>query len=159
MTSHARVDYHDFEKAAPGVRAGLSAVGKAIDESGLEKTLTELVKLRASQLNGCSFCLRYHLNEARKHGLSEDKIDLVAAWRDATDFTARERAALAWAEALTDIARADASDALYAELLEHFSLSEAAFLTAAIAQINAWNRIAVALRFSPPPAMRAQKAA
>ena len=152
MTSqfHRRSDRPAFEHAAPGVIAALRMLGKAVDDSGLDKSLTELLKVRASQINGCAFCLQFHLNLARKLGLAPAKIDLVATWREADVFSARERAALAWTEALTLMAQQHVADALYAELQAEFTESEIAFLTAAVGTINAWNRIAGALQFSPP---------
>lgn len=149
MTSllNRRSDRHSFEQVAPNVVAALGMLGKAVDDSGLDKQLIELLKLRASQLNGCAFCLQYHLNVARKIGLAQAKIDLVATWREASVFSARERAALAWTEALTLMAQQHIADAQYAELQAVFTDSEIAFLTAAVGTINAWNRIAGALRF------------
>lgn len=147
---HPRSDFPDFERAAPAVVAALRLLGKAVDDSGLDKPLTELLKLRASQLNGCAFCLQFHLNLARKLGLAPAKIDLLATWREAGVFSARERAALAWTEALTLMAQQPVADAAYAALQAKFSGPEIAFLTAAVGAINAWNRIAGALQFSPP---------
>lgn len=147
-----RSDWHSYEQAAPGVVAALAMLGRAVDESGLDKQLTELLKLRASQMNGCAFCLQYHLHLARKHGLSSAKIDLVATWRDCRMFSDRERAALAWTEALTLMARQHIADSAYEDLQAVFTTSEIAFLTAAIGAINAWNRIAGALQFDPPAA-------
>ena len=144
-----RVSYEDFGKAAPGAYAGLAALGKTVDESGLEKSLTELVKLRASQMNGCAFCVSFHLNMLRKLGVAQEKIDLLPVWREAGVHSEREFAALAWTEALTAVAPDAASDEAYVALLAHFSDSEATFLTVAIAAINAWNRIGVGLRFAP----------
>ncbi|MFO1361651.1 MAG: carboxymuconolactone decarboxylase family protein [Burkholderiales bacterium] len=151
MDSHARVDYPQFNEIAPGVGAALRALAQAVVDSGLEKTLTELIKVRASQLNGCAFCVQYHLNAARRLGVDARKLDLAAVWRDAGVFDARERAALAWTETLTRLDGADgAPDADYERMRAHFSTAEAVNLTAAIANINAWNRIAVGLRFTPP---------
>jgi AhpD family alkylhydroperoxidase len=150
ITFHARSDYPDFERAAPAVVAALRQLSKAVDDSGLDKQLTELLKLRASQLNGCAFCLQFHLNLARKLGLAPVKIDLVATWREAGIFSARERAALAWTEALTLMAQQPVADAAYAALQAEFSGPEIAFLTTAVGAINAWNRIAGALQFAPP---------
>lgn len=148
--SNQQYDYRAFEQAAPGVATALKMLGQAVDASGLDKQLTELLKLRASQLNACAFCLQFHLNIARKIGLPQSKVDLLATWRDAGVFTARERAALAWTEALTLMARQPVADALQAELAAEFSASEILFLTATVGAINAWNRIAGALRFPPP---------
>ena len=153
--SHSRLTYEAFTKTAPVAHAALTALGKAVDESGLEKELTELVKLRASQLNGCAFCIQFHLNAARRLGLASEKLDLVAAWPDVGVFTPREMAALAWTEALTEMGPESASDHAYAVLLRQFSATEAMFLTVAIGTINQWNRIAVALRFPPPVAQAA----
>ena len=150
MAVEARLEFVGFNKLAPEARAALSAVSKAVDDSGLEKALTELIKIRASQKNGCAFCVQFHLNAARKAGVSQTKLDLVATWREAGVFTARELAALAWTEALTDVSPAGVSDEAYAEAGKEFAESELAFLTAAIASINAWNRIAMAYRFMPP---------
>lgn len=145
-----RSDWTTFEQVAPSVITSLRVLGKAVDDSGLEKQLTELLKLRASQLNGCAFCLQLHLNLARKLGLAQAKIDLVATWREAGVFSARERAALAWTEALTLMAQQHVTDALYTEVQAAFTKSESVYLTAAVGAINAWNRIAGALQFSPP---------
>jgi AhpD family alkylhydroperoxidase len=156
--SDARLTYETFTKTASAAHAALIALGKAVDESGLEKELTELVKLRASQLNGCAFCIQFHLNAARRLGVAIEKLDLVAAWRDAGVFTQREMAALAWTEALTGMRPESTSDQAYAVLLRQFSANEAVFLTVAIGTINQWNRIAVALRFPPPVAQAAASA-
>lgn len=145
-----RPTYKDFTATAPDVYAGLAALTKAVDASGLDKGLTELVKLRASQLNGCAFCLKFHLSVARKAGVPEAKLDLLAAWRDAELFSAREKAALDFAEALTLLEGEPASDEAWARLRTEFSESEALHLTVTIAGINAWNRIGMAFKFAPP---------
>lgn len=152
------VTFEEFTRTAPAVSAALRSLTKAVDDSGLEKPLTELVKVRVSQMNGCAFCLQLNLDLARRHGVDGRKLDLVGVWREAGIFTARESAALAWAEALTalgasagagaDDARADA----HARAREHFDATELAHLTAAVATIHAWNRIAVGLQFPPPAA-------
>lgn len=144
-----RIDRPDFAALTPGVSEALLALGKAINESGLDKGLLELVKLRASQINGCAFCLQFHLNLARQLGVSQAQIDLLAVWREAPVFQARERIALAWTEALTTPSQG-IPDALYDQTLAEFGAAHLGFLTAAIANINAWNRIAGALRFTPP---------
>lgn len=145
-----RMDWSAFEHAAPGVVAALRALGKAVDDSGLDKTLTELIKVRASQINGCAFCIQFHLNLARRLGVARAKLDLVAAWREAGVYDARERAALEWAEALTRMAAQPVADAAYATLQAEFSATQIASLTASIGAINAWNRIAGSLQFTPP---------
>ena len=144
-----RVSYEDFVKAAPGAYSGLGALSKSVDESGLDKSLTEFVKLRASQINGCAFCVSFHLNMLRKLGAPREKIDLITVWREAGIFSDRESAALAWTEAVTDLSPAGVADEAYKALLVHFSPSEAMFLSVAIATINNWNRLGVALRFAP----------
>ncbi|TFW03195.1 carboxymuconolactone decarboxylase family protein [Oxalobacteraceae bacterium OM1] len=146
----ARIDWADYNKLAPDAVTALRALGKAVDDSGLDKQLTELLKIRASQLNGCAFCLQFHLNVARKEGVLPIKIDLVATWADTDIFSARERAALAWAEALTKMGQQHIAESVYDELCAHFTPTEVAYLTASIASINAWNRIAGALGFTPP---------
>ncbi len=151
-STHARMEFQAFTATAPAVYAALAALGKAVDESGPDKALTELVKLRVSQVNGCAFCLQFHLNIIRRLDVDPRKLDLVATWRDAGVFTAREMAALAWAEALTDITDHRAHDDAYAQARAQFDEAELAHLTAAIGAINTWNRIAVGYRFSPPPA-------
>lgn len=145
-----RIDRPEFAQLTPGVSEAMLALGKAINASGLEKDLLELIKLRASQLNGCAFCLQFHLNVARDLGMPTPKLDLLAAWREAPVYSVRERVALAWTEALTLTSEGGASDALYAEVLAEFGPAHLSFLTAAISNINAWNRIAAALRFAPP---------
>lgn len=157
MTSkhQPRSNWTNFEQAAPEVLAALRALGKAVDDSGLEKNLTELIKVRASQINGCAFCLQFHLNLARKLGVAPAKLDLVATWQETAIFSARESAALAWTESLTNMGIHHVSDAAYSAVQEQFSAAEIAFLTTSIAAINAWNRIAGSLQFAPPiPAER-----
>jgi AhpD family alkylhydroperoxidase len=148
--SDVRVSYQTFTKAVPNVYAGLSSLGKAISESSLEQELVELTEIRASQMNGCAFCLQFHLNAARKLGVSGEKLDLVAVWREAGIFSARELAALAWTEELTALGANGPSDVAWTALREQFSEEEAIFLTAAIGTINSWNRIGASLRFTPP---------
>ncbi|SOC85091.1 alkylhydroperoxidase AhpD family core domain-containing protein [Ensifer adhaerens] len=144
------ISYEHFETIAPGARAALQAMGKAVDDSGLEKMLTELIKLRVSQINGCAFCIQFHLNIARRLGVAAAKLDLVAAWRDAGVFSERELAALAWAEHVTKLDDGETTEQLRASLRGHFSDDEIVHLTVAIANINAWNRIAGTLHFPPP---------
>jgi AhpD family alkylhydroperoxidase len=150
MAIDARMELDRFSQLAPGARAALSALTKAVDDSGLEKALTELIKIRASQINGCAFCLQFHLNIARKAKVAQTKLDLVAVWREAGVFTARETAALQWTEALTHVTSSGVSDDVYKVVSKEFSESELASLTVAVGTINAWNRIAMAFRFTPP---------
>lgn len=149
MASEARTDYAAFEKIAPGVRDALTALSKAVIASGLDRQLVELIKVRASQVNGCAYCLQFHLTYARKLGVPPAKLDLVGVWRDARVFSEREMAALAWTEALTGVSPKGVSDETYAAVAKEFNESELVFLTSAIGTINAWNRIAMAFRFAP----------
>ncbi len=150
MSTQARLELEEFTRLAPAARAALSALSKAVDDSGLEKSLTELIKVRASQINGCAFCLQFHLNLARKAKVSAKKLDLVAVWREAGVFTPREMAALAWTEERTHVTTAGVSDEAYKNITREFTEVELLFLTVAIGTINAWNRIAMAYRFAPP---------
>jgi AhpD family alkylhydroperoxidase len=110
MAMNAGMDFVDFNKAASEARAALSPLSKAVDDSGLEKPLVELIKIRASQISGCPFCVQFHLNAARKAKVSQTKLDLIAVWRDAGVFSATEMAALAWTEALTQVTQVGVSD-------------------------------------------------
>ena len=139
----------DYGKTSPAALHAMLGLEHVVGESTLEPELLDLVKLRASQLNGCAYCIQFHLNLARRLGVAPAKLDLVAAWRDAGIYCARERAALAWTEALTLMAAHHVPDAVYADLQAQFSATEIAFLTASVAAINAWNRIAGALQFVP----------
>lgn len=135
---------------ASGGIAALHGVEKYLSESGLEHGLLHLIKTRASQMNGCAYCLHMHTSDARAGGESEARLYLLPAWRESAMFTARERAALAWTEAVTAVADGHVSDAVYDEVRPHFSEKELADLTIAVAMINAWNRIAVASRARHP---------
>src|ERR1700742_2241115 len=130
--SLARKEYDDFQKLAPDAYENVLALGGFAAKAGLEKPLLELVKLRASQINGCAFCVQYHILQAETLGVPLDKISLVVVWREAPQFSERERAALAWTEALTLIANG-VSDEVYAEVSAKFSEQELAYLTSAVA--------------------------
>ena len=147
--SYARKEYIDFQALAPDAYEGVLALGGFAAKSGIEKPLLELIKLRASQINGCAFCVQYHILQAERLGVSVDKLNLVVVWREVPQFSARERAALAWTEALTLLA-AGVSDEVYAQACAEFSDKELTYLTSAIASINVWNRFGVAYRWSPP---------
>jgi AhpD family alkylhydroperoxidase len=147
--SHARGEYEDLKKIAPDVYEAVSALGQLAGRSGLDKQLLELIKLRASQINGCAFCLQFHVLQGERLGLSADKINLVAVWREAPIYSARERAALAWTEALT-LLPDGVSDEVYAEARKEFSETELIYLTSAIGSINTWNRFGAAYRWTPP---------
>ncbi len=136
--------------AAPGGMAVLMRVEEYVRSCGLEKPLIELVKMRASQINGCAFCLDMHSRDARESGESEQRLYLLGAWRESSLYSPRERAALAWTEALTTIAVTHAPDRVFAELSAHFTDEEATNLTLLICQINSWNRIAIGFRYRHP---------
>jgi len=147
--SHARSEYTAFKTQAPDIHEALLSLGKLAVKAGLEKELIELIKIRASQINGCAYCVQYHILEAERLGVPADKINLVAVWREAPQFSARERAALAWTEALTEL-RGGVSDEVYAEATAAFSEQELLYLTSAVSVINVWNRYGVAYRWTPP---------
>ncbi len=133
--------------AAPGAFKAVLALETYVSrDAGLDPALLHLVKLRASQINGCTYCVDMHTREARAYGLGEQWIALVCVWREAAIFSARERAALAWTETVTRIADAGASDADYEEVSTQFSDDEVVKLTVAIGTINVWNRLAVSFR-------------
>ena len=150
MTNAARISMHDYHKAAPQVFDALRALGQAVADSGLAKDLVELIKVRASQVNGCAYCLQFHLNEARKLALPAAKLDQLATWHESPVYSPRESAALAWTEALCRMPAGPVAEADYTGLQAQFSEKEIVFLTAAIANINAWNRICGPLHFAPP---------
>jgi len=139
----------DFRKVPPTAMQAMLGLEKAVHESGLEPALLELVKMRASQMNGCAFCLDMHSRDARKAGESEQRLYLLNAWRESPGYTARERAALHWTEVLTRLAGHGVSDEDFAEARGQFSESELAFLSLAIVAINGWNRINVGFRTPP----------
>ena len=147
--SHARSEYEDFRKLAPDAYEVVAALGQAAARAGIDKQLIELVKLRASQINGCAFCVQFHILQGESLGISADKLNLVVVWREAPLFSARERAALAWTEALT-LVTGGVSDEVYAQASAEFSKRELAYLSSAIASINVWNRLGVAYRWTPP---------
>ncbi len=156
--SHARKEYRDFRALAPELYEPMVTLGGAAVKAGIEKELIELIKIRASQINGCAFCVQFHIQQAESLGVSADKINLVVVWREAPQFSARERAALAWTEALTMLT-SGVSDGVYAEASAEFSEKELAYLSAAIGAINAWNRLGVAYRWTPPARQRPAQAA
>jgi AhpD family alkylhydroperoxidase len=150
-TTQARIDWQAFKEIVPEYATATAALAHALRKSGVGAELFELIKIRASQINGCAFCVQYHLNDARKMGIAAQKLDLLAAWREAGSiFTEREAAVLAWTERVTLLAEHHITEQDYAELSAHFTEHEIAFLTTAIAQINFLNRIAAPLRFTPP---------
>ena len=132
----------------PSLGEGLIGIGKAVERSGLDRKLIELAKIRASQINGCAFCLKMHTADARRLGESEERIYLLDAWREAPCYTEKERAALAWTEAVTRL-QGGVPDEVFEEARAQLGEEELANLTAAVAVINAWNRISIAYRFPP----------
>jgi AhpD family alkylhydroperoxidase len=146
--SHARSEYEDFKKLAPDAYELVLALGQLAAKAGLDKQLLELVKLRASQINGCAFCVQHHILLSERIGVPVDKLNLVVAWREAPIFSARERAALAWAEALTLLPDGVSED-VYSEAKQEFSATELTYLTSAVASINVWNRFGAAYRWTP----------
>ncbi len=141
-----RLNYQDVLPKAVEAMAGLEDV---VAESTLEPELLELVKMRASQLNGCAYCLDMHSKDARAAGETEQRLYLLDAWREAPFYSPRERAALAWAEALTLVAQTHAPDDVFQEARAQFSEKELTALTMAIVAINGWNRIAIGFRSQP----------
>lgn len=137
---------------APEAYRALLGVEACLRESGLEKSLVELVKMRASQINGCAFCLDMHSRDARKNGETEQRLYLLNAWREVPFYTERERAALGWTEHLTRVATNGAPDAAYDRLCAAFSPTEIANLTLLVGQINLWNRVAIGGALQPPGA-------
>jgi len=137
-------------KLAPEAIKAMRGLEAALAGCGLEHNLIELVKLRASQINGCAFCIHMHTTDLRQHGESEMRLYMLNAWRESTLYSARERAALAWTEALTRLAETGAPDADYALLREEFSEAERVNLTLLIGAINVWNRLQVGLRAPHP---------
>lgn len=142
-----RLDY--FSKC-PDLLKAVVTLNNKIENSGLEKSLVHLVKLRASQINGCSFCVNMHSKEARKDGESEQRVFLVSAWKDSPLFSPRERAAFAWTEAVTLVANGGVSDELYAEARAQFTEEELVKLTALVGIINVWNRFSIPFRVEHP---------
>jgi AhpD family alkylhydroperoxidase len=135
---------------APQTMEAMRDMAERLHADGLEVSLQGLVKIRASQINGCAFCLHMHTSEARKAGESEQRIYLLSAWRESNMFSPRERAALAWTEALTLITQGHAPDEAYVEVAAQFSEPEIVKLTLEITTINAWNRIAIGFRSVHP---------
>lgn len=145
MTS--RLDWFD---TSPAAGRALLKLQSRVDDSGLEPTLLELVKMRASQINGCAYCLAMHWRDARAAGETEQRLYLLDAWREASDvYDARERAALGWTEAVTTLADADVPDDAYDQARAQFTPTELVDLTLAISTINSWNRMNVAFRRPP----------
>lgn len=138
-----------YSQLAPDAMKAMMALERYVRGSGLEGSLIELVKLRASYMNGCSFCVDMHTKDARLAGETEQRLYAVPVWRETPFFSPRERAALAWTEAVTDLGRSGVPDELYEATRAHFSDVELVNLTMAVIAINAWNRLAVPFRSEP----------
>ena len=136
----------DYDRVATGAAQAMLGMEGYVRGSALEPALLELVKMRASQLNGCAYCLDMHSKDARAAGETEQRLYVLPAWREAPFYTPRERAALAWTEALTLISATDITDELYAATRERFDERELVDLTMAVITINGWNRLAIAFR-------------
>ena len=136
----------DYRKAAPEAYKAMLGIETYVRGSGLEHSLLELVKTRVSQINGCAYCLDMHTKEARAAGETEQRLHLLPAWQEAPFYSDRERAALAWAEALTQISTNGVPDELYAGIRRHFDEKALVDLTLAIIGINGWNRLAIPFR-------------
>ncbi len=139
----------NYAKAAPGIYHAMRGLEQYVHSSGLEASLIHLVKLRASQINGCAYCLDMHWKDLRAIGENEQRLYSLDAWRECPYYTDRERAAFEWTEAVTLVADGQVPDAVYDAVKPHFSEKELADLTLAIAAINAWNRLSIAARTVP----------
>lgn len=148
----------NYLRTAPELIGAVHALNDAAVNSGLERSLVHMVKIRASQINGCAYCVDMHTREARKDGEGEQRLHLLAVWRESPLYSDRERAALAWTEKLTRIADGPVDDALYASMLEQFSEADLVKLSVLIGVINVWNRLAIPFR-SVHPVVRTTGAA
>jgi len=145
-------------KAAPGAYAAIYGVEKYVRASGLETSLLELIRLRASQINGCAYCVDMHTKDARAEGETEQRLYALSVWHETPFYTDRERAALEWTEAVTKVGESHVPDELYDRTRQHFSETEMVDLTMAVIAINGWNRMAIAFR-AVPGSYERQKAA
>ncbi len=139
----------DYKETAPAAFQAMLAFEAYVHRCGLPPALLELVKIRASQINGCAYCLDMHTKDARAQGETEQRIYALSAWRETPFFTERERAALAWTEAVTLVASSQVPDDVYEALRPHFTEMEMVNLTAAVVAINGWNRLAISFRSVP----------
>lgn len=154
----------DAGAVAPAAREAMYGLQKYIAQSGLEHSLLDLIDLRASQINGCAWCVDMHTKDARSRGESEQRLYAVSVWRDTPFFTERERAALAWTEAVTEVGRDHVPDEVFQSVRQHFTEKELVDLTIAVIAINGWNRLNVAFRreagdYQPPKRHTAAPAA
>jgi AhpD family alkylhydroperoxidase len=152
----------DYATASPEAFAAMRSLEQQVRQSGLDHRLLELVKTRVSQINGCAYCLDMHTKDARAAGETEQRLYGLNAWREAPFYTGKERAALAWTEAITRVAESHVPDETYALAREHFNEKELVDLTLAIVAINGWNRLAIGFRaeagtYQPPVASHSSK--
>ena len=136
----------DFTKVTPEAKEAVFTLERYVRQSSLEPSLLELIKVRASQINGCAYCVDMHTKDARARGETEQRLYAVVVWRETPFFTERERAALAWCEAVTLISRDHVPDEVYESVRKHFNEKELVDLTLAVAAINTWNRLMVSFR-------------
>src|SRR5690349_5218454 len=139
----------NYSKAAPGAMRAMNGLGTYLAQCGLEPALMELVRMRASQVNGCAYCLDMHSLDARAAGEAEQRLYALNAWAETPFFSDRERAALAWTEAVTQVSQTHVPDDVFGEVEKHFSEKEIVDLTLALGMINLWNRISISLRAVP----------
>lgn len=139
----------DVTKVSPAAYQAVAALQTYVDQSGLDAKLRELIKIWVSQINGCAFCLAMHTRDARKLGETDERMHLLDAWREAPFYSARERAALAWVEAITLVTQGHIPDEVFETVRKQYSEKEIVDLTAAAAAINTWNRLAIAFRVPP----------
>jgi len=148
----------DYAKAAPSAVRAMLGLQAHLAQCGLEPSLQELVKLRASQINGCAYCIDMHSKDARASGETEQRLYALDAWRETPFYSERERAALAWTEAVTLVSHGHVPDSVYSEVREHFTEQEMVNLTLAVIAINGWNRLAISFRTVPGSYQPATKA-
>jgi AhpD family alkylhydroperoxidase len=139
----------DFTKVPPAASKAMNGLQAAVEHSGLKHSLIELMKLRASQINGCAYCIDMHFKDAKAMGENDQRLYMLDAWEESPFYSPRERAALRWCEMLTLVAERGAPDEVFEEVREHFSDDEIAYLTLAIVAINGWNRICIGFRAEP----------
>ncbi len=140
----------DYKEASPAAFKAMAALQAAVNHRGLDPVLLEMVKVRASQINGCAYCIDVHYREARTKGVPEQKLYLLEAWRESPVYTPRERAALAWTESITLVAESRVTDEVYEQALAQFGEQTLVDLTLAVVAINGWNRLGVGFRLPPP---------
>ncbi len=139
----------DFKNVPQGIYKAMLGLEQALHASGLDRTLLDLIKLRASQINGCAYCIDMHWKDLRAAGQSEQRLYGLDAWRESPYYTERERAALAWTEAVTLVTDGHVPDEVFEEVRKQFNESEIAYLTLAVAAINSWNRFSISFRTTP----------